>query len=72
MRITIENFKFARNRLTSHRKNSIVIPWNKIEAIIYLNTKRMFSGESPEACLKAMDDEITGLMSVYGHFRGNN
>ncbi|MDR0720922.1 MAG: extracellular solute-binding protein, partial [Treponema sp.] len=72
MQITIENFKFVRNRLTSHKKNSIVIPWNKIENIIYLNTKRMFAGESPETCLRAMDSEITGLMSVYGHFRGNN
>jgi multiple sugar transport system substrate-binding protein len=67
MQITIDNLKYARKR-NPHTKNSIVIPWNKIEDIVYLNTRRMFEGQPAGACLKAMDEAITGLMDVYGHF----
>jgi multiple sugar transport system substrate-binding protein len=72
MQITIDNIKYTQNRMPGHKKNSIVIPWNKMEAIIYLNTMRIFKGVRLDECLRAMDEEITGLMAVYGHFRGNN
>jgi hypothetical protein len=70
MQITLDNLKYARKR-NPQTKNSIVIPWNKIEDIVYLNTRRMFEGETVATCLKAIDEAITGLMDVYGHFRGN-
>jgi multiple sugar transport system substrate-binding protein len=71
MPITLENLEYSRKR-NPHLKNSIVIPWNKIEGIIYRNVRRMFGGEDAASCLKAIDEEITVLMDVYGHFRGNN
>jgi multiple sugar transport system substrate-binding protein len=67
MSITIENLKYSQNR-NPQIKNSIVIPWNKIEGIIYGNIRRMFEGEGAASCLKNIDREITGLMDVYGHF----
>jgi multiple sugar transport system substrate-binding protein len=67
MRITSENLKLARKR-NPHTKNAIVIPWNKIEDIVYLHTRRMFEGEAAETCLKNIDEGITSLMAVYGHF----
>jgi multiple sugar transport system substrate-binding protein len=67
MPITIENLKYTQSR-NLKTKNSIVIPWNKIEGIIYGNIRRMFEGEGAASCLKNIDREITGLMDVYGHF----
>jgi multiple sugar transport system substrate-binding protein len=67
MPITIENLKYSRKR-NPHTKNSIVIPWNKIEDIVYRNARRMFEGEEAASCLRNIDREITGLMDVYGHF----
>jgi multiple sugar transport system substrate-binding protein len=72
MPIIMENFKYAQKRITSHRSNSIVIPWNRMESIIYANTKRMFNHEPVNRCLKDINAEIMELMTVYGHFRGNN
>jgi multiple sugar transport system substrate-binding protein len=71
MRITIDNFKFARRRLSSDKKNSIIIPWNKIEDIIYTNTGPMFKNTPIHRCLETMNREITGLMTTYGHFSGS-
>jgi multiple sugar transport system substrate-binding protein len=67
MPITIENLKYTQSR-NPQTKNSIVIPWNKIEGIVYGNIRRMLEGESAASCLKNIDREITGLMDVYGHF----
>ncbi|MDR0585533.1 MAG: extracellular solute-binding protein [Treponema sp.] len=67
MQITGENLKLARKR-NPHTKNAIVIPWNKIEDIVYLYTRRMFEGEATETCLKNIDEGITALMDIYGHF----
>ncbi|MDR2608876.1 MAG: extracellular solute-binding protein [Treponema sp.] len=67
MQITLDNLKYARKR-NPYTKNSIVIPWNKIEDIVYLNTGLMFEGKPVADCLKAIDEAITGLMDVYGHF----
>jgi multiple sugar transport system substrate-binding protein len=72
MRITMDNFKYARKRVTSHKKNSIIIPWNRIEDIIYAGTKRMFAGQDIADCLENINSGVTDLMTVYGHFRGNN
>ncbi|MDR1902999.1 MAG: extracellular solute-binding protein [Treponema sp.] len=72
MRITLDNYQYVRKRAGGNKKNSIIVPWNKIEDIIFHNTKLMFEGEAMERCLKAMDTGITDLMTVYGHFRGNN
>jgi hypothetical protein len=67
MPITLENLAYSRKR-NPQTNNSIVIPWNKIEGIIYGNVRRMVGGEDAASCLKAIDEEITGLMDVYGHF----
>jgi hypothetical protein len=67
MPITLENLKYTQSR-DPRIKNSIVIPWNRIEGIIYGNIRRMFAGEDAASCLKNIDREITGLMDVYGHF----
>jgi multiple sugar transport system substrate-binding protein len=67
MQITLDNLKYARKR-NPRTKNSIVIPWNKIEDIVYLNTGRMFEGKPAADCLRAIDEAITSLMDVYGHF----
>ncbi|MDR2630963.1 MAG: extracellular solute-binding protein [Spirochaetaceae bacterium] len=67
MPITMENLPYGRKR-NPHTKNSIVIPWNKIEDIVYANIRRMFEGEAAASCLKTIDAGITGLMTVYGHF----
>ncbi|MDR1948250.1 MAG: extracellular solute-binding protein [Spirochaetaceae bacterium] len=72
MQITMDNFKYARKRITSNRKNSIIIPWNRIEDIIYRYTRFIVEGMPIEQSLEAMNGEITDLMTVYGHFRGNN
>jgi multiple sugar transport system substrate-binding protein len=72
MEFTLDNLKYTQKRISSNKKNSIVIPWNKIEEIIYRNTVAMFYGAPIEDRLKDMDEEIMGLMAVYGHFRGNN
>jgi multiple sugar transport system substrate-binding protein len=72
MQITMDNFRYARKRISSRKKNSIIIPWNRIEDIIYANTKRMFEQEDIPDCLEDINREITELMTVYGHFRGNN
>jgi multiple sugar transport system substrate-binding protein len=67
MPTTLENLAYGRKR-NPHTKNSIVIPWNKIEDIVYANTRRIFAGEETASCLKDIDEGITGLMAVYGHF----
>lgn len=72
MQITLDNYKYALKRDGGNKKNSIIIPWDKTEEVIYRNTKLMFEGEDTAGCLGAIDAEITGLMTVYGHFRGNN
>jgi multiple sugar transport system substrate-binding protein len=72
LQITLDNYTYIRKRSGGNKKNAIIVPWNKIEDIIYHNTKLMFEDENMMYCLKAMDTEILDLMSVYGHFRGNN
>jgi multiple sugar transport system substrate-binding protein len=72
MQVIMDNFKYARKRITSNRKNSLVIPWNRIEDIIHRYTRSMMDGMPIETALETMDREITDLMTVYGHFRDNN
>jgi multiple sugar transport system substrate-binding protein len=72
MQITLDNYQYVYKRAGGNKKNSIIVPWNKIEDIIFHNTRLMFEGEDMERCLNAIDTGITDLMSVYGHFRGNN
>jgi multiple sugar transport system substrate-binding protein len=72
MQVIMDNFKYARKRITSNRKNSLVIPWNRIEDIIHRYTRFMLDGMPTETGLETMNGEITDLMTVYGHFRGNN
>jgi multiple sugar transport system substrate-binding protein len=67
MPITIENLGLTRKR-NPYTKNAIVIPWNKIEDIVYANTRRILKGEEIGPCLKDIDKRITELMAVYGHF----
>jgi multiple sugar transport system substrate-binding protein len=69
MQITLDNFKYARKRVAGSKKNFLTIPWNKIEDIIYFNTKRMFAGTPVEQCLSDIDYSLAQLMTVYGHFR---
>jgi multiple sugar transport system substrate-binding protein len=72
MQITLDNFKYARKRVAGSKKNFLTIPWNKIEDIIYFNTKRMFADIPVEQCLSDIDYSLTQLMTVYGHFRKNS
>ncbi|WP_010253639.1 extracellular solute-binding protein [Treponema primitia] len=72
MQITLDNFKYARKRVAGSKKNFLTIPWNKIEDIIYFNTKRMFDRVPVEQCLSDIDYSLTQLMAVYGHFRRGN
>ncbi|MDR0403423.1 MAG: extracellular solute-binding protein [Treponema sp.] len=72
MQVIMDNFKYTRKRITSNRKNSLVIPWNRIEDIIHRYTRLMMDGMPIETGLETMNGEITDLMAVYGHFRGNN
>jgi multiple sugar transport system substrate-binding protein len=72
MQIILDNYKYVRKRDSGNKKNAIIIPWYKTEEVIHHNTKLMFEGEDITRCLQAIDTEITGLMTVYGHFRGNN
>ena len=67
MGITIENFKFSRKRITSDKKNSLIIPWNRIEDIIYSSTRNMFNNNSINDCLTEANDEINHLLTMYGH-----
>ncbi|MCL2127791.1 MAG: extracellular solute-binding protein [Treponema sp.] len=67
MGITIDNFKFSRKRLTSDKKNSIIIPWNRIENIIYSSAKKMFENNSVSGCLSEANSQISHLLSMYGH-----
>jgi hypothetical protein len=65
----METFKYAKKRTAGNKKNYLVIPWNKMEDIIFYNTKRMFQGAaSIEECLEAIDSNLAELMRIYGHF----
>ena len=67
MQITMDNFKFARRRLSSDKKNSIVIPWSRIEDIIYSSAKRMFANNGVSQCLSEANSQIRRILSMYGH-----
>jgi multiple sugar transport system substrate-binding protein len=67
MGITIDNFKFTRKRHTADKENSIIIPWNRIEAIIYSSVKKMFENNSISHCLSEANTEIISLLSMYGY-----
>jgi len=67
MGFTMENFKFTRKRITSNKKNSLIIPWNRVENIIYSSTKNMFNNNSVTSCLAGANEEISNLLSMYGH-----
>jgi multiple sugar transport system substrate-binding protein len=71
MQHTMENFKYAQKRINTHNSNHIIIPVNRIEDIIFNHSKRMFENLDVESCLEYMNNEMTELMTVYGHFRGN-
>ena len=66
MGITIDNFKFTRKRLTSDTENSIVIPWNRIEDIIYSCAKNMFKNGNINHCLSEANDQMKILLTMYG------
>jgi len=67
MAITRENFKFTRKRITGDRENSIIIPWNRIENIIYSSAKKMFEENNISRCLGEANDQIIRLQSMYGY-----
>jgi multiple sugar transport system substrate-binding protein len=68
MQITMDNFKYARKRISYNTKNSAVIPWNKIENIIYDNTRQMFENMPVSECLDEMNNEILKLMTLYKRY----
>jgi multiple sugar transport system substrate-binding protein len=67
MGITIDNFKFSRRRITSDKKNALIIPWNRIENIIYSGAKDMYNHNNVSNCLCKANREINDLLSVYCH-----
>jgi hypothetical protein len=67
MQITMDNFKFAHRRLSSDKKNSIIIPWSRIEDIIYSSAKKMFENNSISRCLSEANSQIRRILSMYGH-----
>jgi multiple sugar transport system substrate-binding protein len=69
MQITMDNFKYTRKRIACNNRNSAVIPWNKLENIIYNNSRRMFEHVPISDCLEDMNKEILDLTALYGKSR---